>query len=210
MDIDAHGWETEWTINVNRNLRFVINGSHTTNIGSNQFPRITAAAQELLVDMLAKPTTPVTSQSTKAPAAALAATMQTQMATDHLTEGKMIQSARPDSANVVANYRFVEGRLKGLALTLGVNIRGPAVIGYNASTNEPVMDGDYVRYNPSVAYFRDLSVRGRKIHWSTTLSGTNVLGHRYGLLPTFGDNLSIDRFVFETTPTVFLTNRFSF
>jgi hypothetical protein len=210
VDITAHGWETEWTINVNRNLRFVVNGSHVTSLGSNQFPRVTAAAKDLLVDMLARPNTPVTGVANNLTLGALAATMQTQMAKDHLTEGKMILSARPDSANFLANYRFVEGRLKGLALTLGVNTRGPAVIGYNTVTNNPVMDGDYVRWNPSVSYTHDLSIRGRKINWSATLSGTNVLGHRYGLLPTFGDNLSIDRYVFETTPAMFLTNRFRF
>jgi hypothetical protein len=103
-----------------------------------------------------------------------------------------------------------EGRLKGVAITAGANGRGRRVIGYNTVTNEPVMDGDYTQVNASLAYNRKLPLRGRKIDWGVTLAGTNLLGRRDGLLPSMGDEIAIDRFSFEVTPSVFLTNRFSF
>ena len=210
VDIVSHGWETEWTVNVNRNLRFVANASKATVIGSNQFPRVTAFAQALVPELRARPTTPITGVNGSATAAALANTMENQMRIDHLTEGRAVQNARPYGANLFVNYRFTEGRLKGLAASLGVNLRGRRVIGYNTTTGEPVMDGDYTQVNPSISYERALTVRGRKIGWNVTLAGTNVLGNRYGLLPIAGDEISVDRFAFETTPTVSLLNRFSF
>jgi outer membrane receptor protein involved in Fe transport len=210
VDIEATGWETEWVVNVNRSLRFVLNGSHSKSLGTNQWPRITPIAQALLVEMRASPTTPVTGVGNAANLGVLATLMENQIRTDHLTDGKPINSSRPDSANAVVNYRFTEGRLKGIALTVGVNARGRRVIGYHTVTNEPIWDGDYTQLNLSIAYNRALRIRDRKIDWSVTLAGTNVLGDRYGLLPTMGDEIAIDRFTFETTPTVFLTNRFSF
>lgn len=210
VDIAARGWETEWVVNVNRNLRLVLNGSRSFNTGTNQWPRITHITQALLVEMLASPTTPVTGVGSAANLGALATLMETQIRTDHLTEGKLIDSSRPCSGNLVVNYRFNEGRLQGFAFTLGVNARGRRVIGYNTLTYEPVMDGDYTQLNGSVVYSRAVRFRSRKIDWSVTLAGANILGDRHGLLPTMGDEIGIDRFSFETTPTVFLTNRFSF
>jgi hypothetical protein len=210
VDIQAHGWETEWVINVNRQLRLVVNGTKTINTGTNQWPRITPIAQALLVEMKASPATPVAGVGNATTLAALATLMENQLRTDHLTEGKLIDSSRPYSGNVVVNYRFTEGRLKGLALTAGVNSRGHRVIGYHTVTNEPIMDGDYTQVNASIAYSRPLRFRDRKIEWSVTLTGTNLLGHRYGLIPSMGDEIAVDRFAFEVTPTVFLTNRFSF
>jgi hypothetical protein len=55
-----------------------------------------------------------------------------------------------------------------------------------------------------------LSFAGKKIKWNVTVAGTNIFGHRYGLLPSIGNDLGVDRFFFETTPTTFLTNRLSF
>jgi outer membrane receptor protein involved in Fe transport len=210
VDIQAHGWETEWVVNVNRNLRLVVNGSRTINTGTNQWPRITPVAQALLVEMRANPTGPVTGVGNATTLAALANLMEAQIRTDHLTEGKLIDSSRPYSGNVVLNYRVTEGRLKGVAITAGANGRGRRVIGYNTVTNEPVMDGDYTQVNASLAYNRKLPLRGRKIDWGVTLAGTNLLGRRDGLLPSMGDEIAIDRFSFEVTPSVFLTNRFSF
>lgn len=210
VDIEATGWETEWVVNVDRHLRLVLNGSHSRNLGTNQWPRLTPIAQALLVEMRASPTTPVTGVGNAANLGALATLMENQMRTDHLTDGKPITSSRPDSANVVVNYRFTEGRFQGIALTAGLNVRGRRVIGYHTVTNEPIWDGDYTQLNVSIAYLRAIRLRDRKIDWSVTLAGTNVLGDRYGLLPTMGDEIAIDRFTFETAPTVFLTNRFSF
>jgi outer membrane receptor protein involved in Fe transport len=210
VDIAAHGWETEWVINVNRELRLVLNGSRTANTGTNQWPRVTPVAQALLVEMKASPATPVTGVGNAATLGALATLMENQIRTDHLTEGKPINASRPYNGNVVVNYRFSTGRLKGVALTTGVNLRGRRVIGYHTVTSEPIWDGDYVQVNASVGYTRALTLRGRKVEWNVTLAGTNVLGDRYGLLPIMGDEIGLDRFSFETTPTVFLTNRFSF
>lgn len=210
VDIEAHGWETEWVINVNRQLRLVLNGSRTKNIGTNQWPRITPIAEELLVEMRATPDTPVAGVGNATTLGALAVLMERQIRTDHLTEGKPINASRPYSGNVVVNYRFTDGRLKGLAFTLGVNSRGRRVIGYNTVTNEPVWDGDYTQINASISYGRALKLRDRKIDWNVTLNGTNIFGDRYGMLPTMGDEIAIDRFSFQTAPTVFLTNRFSF
>jgi hypothetical protein len=160
--------------------------------------------------MRANPTLPVTGVGNATTLAALATLMENQLRTDHLTEGKLIDSARPYNGNLLVNYRFTDGRLKGLALTAGINGRGRRVIGYHTLTNEPVMDGDYTQVNASIAYTRPLRFRDRKVEWSVTLAGTNILGHRYGLLPSMGDEIAIDRFSFEVTPTVFLTNRFTF
>jgi outer membrane receptor protein involved in Fe transport len=210
VDIAARGWETEWVLNVNRNLRLVVNGSRGFNTGTNQWPRLTPIAQALLVEMKAAPTTPVTGVGNAATLGALATLMENQLRTDHLTEGKLIDNSRPYSGNIVVNFRVTEGRLRGLALTAGVNGRGRRVIGYHTITAEPVMDGDYTQFNASLAYNRKLTVRSRKLDWSVTLSGTNILGHRRGLIPTMGDEIAIDRFMFETTPSLFLTNRISF
>lgn len=210
VDITAHGWETEWTINVNRNLRLMLNGNRTINKGANQWPRITAVAQALLEEMRASPTTPVTGVNNATTLGAVAALMETQIGKDHRTEGKLIARSRPNSGNMVVNYRVSEGRLRGLAFTAGLNVRGRRVIGYHTVTNEPVMDGDYSQLNASIAYNRPLTFRGRKMNWGMTLAGTNILGQRDRLLPIIGDEFGIDRFMFETTPTVFLTNRFSF
>jgi outer membrane receptor protein involved in Fe transport len=210
VDIEASGWETEWVINVNRQLRLVVNGSHTENTGTNQWPRITPIAQSLLVEMRAAPATPVTGIGNATTLGALATLMETQIRTDHLTEGKPISASRPYSGNLVVNYRFTDGRFQGVALTLGVNGRGRRVIGYHTTTNEAVWDGDYTYVNGSIGYTRPFQIRGRRVVWNVTLAGTNVLGDRYGLLPTMGDEIAVDRFTFETAPTFFLTNRFSF
>lgn len=210
VDIVSHGWETEWVVNVNRGLRFIVNGSKTSVLGSNQFPRVTAFANALIPELRAAPNTPVTGVGGAVTAGALADTMANQMRIDHLTEGKQVQNARPYSGNLFVNYRFVEGSLRGVALSLGINARGRRVIGYNTVTGNPVMDGDYVNVNPSVSYSHPIRIGSRKIDWSVMLAGTNVLGHRYGLIPIAGDEITIDRFGFETTPTFALTNRFSF
>ena len=97
-----------------------------------------------------------------------------------------------------------------MVLNVGANVRGDRVIGYNTVTGAPFWAGGYVQYNASVGYGRQLQFAGRKLKWSVTLAGTNIGGHRYGLIPSAGDNLGITRYFFETTPTAFLTNKFSF
>jgi hypothetical protein len=188
----------------------MLNGSTSESLGTNQWPRITPIATALLVEMRANPTLPVTGVGNAATLGALTTLMERQMVTDHRTEGKPINNSRPDTGNAVVNYRFTAGRLKGLAVTVGVNSRGRRVIGYHTVTFEPIWDGDYTQVNASLAYSRPLRFRDRKIDWSVTLAGTNVLGDRYGLLPIIGDEIAVDRFSFQTAPTVFLTNRFSF
>lgn len=210
VDITGHGWETEWTINVNRNLRVVLNGTKESVVASNQWPRVTAFAEALLTELRASSDTPVTGVTGSETAGALATTMENQLRTDHRADGKQVLNGRPYSGNIFVNYRFTEGRLKDVAVSLGVNVRGRRVIGFNTLNGEAVMDGDYIQFNPSVSYSRAFRFGGRKVNWSMMLAGTNVFGHRYGLLPIAGDEIGLDRFAFETTPTVSLTNRFSF
>ena len=136
--------------------------------------------------------------------------MLNQVRIDHRTEGRAVQNARPYSGNVFVHYRFTTGRLKGLAASVGVNVRGRRVIGYSTATQEAVMDADYTQVNPSLSYSRRIRFGQTKVEWNLMLAGTNVLGHRYGLLPIAGDEIGIDRYAFETTPSVSLTNRFSF
>jgi outer membrane receptor protein involved in Fe transport len=210
VDVEATGWETEWVINVNRQLRLVLNGSTSESLGTNQWPRVTPIANELLTEMRAKPDLPVSGIGNATTLGAVVTLMERQLVTDHRTEGKPITSSRPDSGNLVVNYRFTDGALRGVAATLGVNARGRRVIGYHTVTFEPVWDGDYTQVNASLAYSRPLRFHGRKIDWNVTLNGTNILGHRHGLIPLMGDEIAIDRFSFEIAPTVYLTHRFTF
>ncbi len=136
--------------------------------------------------------------------------MATQMAVELKSDNPEQNNTRRYSGNIFANYRFLEGRLKGVVLNAGANVRGDRVIGYNTVTGAPFWAGGYVQYNASVGYGRQLQFAGRKLKWSVTLAGTNIGGHRYGLIPSAGDNLGITRYFFKTTPTAFLTNKFSF
>ncbi len=210
VDIASRGWETEWTVNLNRNFRLIFNGSKTAVFGSNQFPRITRFATGLIGELRARPNTPIENVAGISTAGALADLMQERIRIDHLTEGKPIQNQRPYSGNVFANYRFTEGRLKGAAVSVGVISRGRQVIGSSSVTGDPVFDGDNTQINASLSYSRPIRFGGKKIGWEVTLAGTNIFGSRHGLLPSFGDEIGVDRFNFEITPTVSLANRFKF
>jgi hypothetical protein len=209
-DQDAKGWETEWMLNVSRGFRFVANASKSANVSSNIFPRVIPFANGVIAELRANPNLPVNGVSAAATAGTLADTMAATIAKDLQADNLNQLNTRRYSANVFANYRFLEGRLKGLALNAGANIRGDRVIGYHSVTGAPWWAGAYVQYNASIGYDRSFQFAGKKVKWNVTLAGTNIFGHRYGLLPSVGNDLGIDRFFFETTPTAFLTNRLSF
>jgi hypothetical protein len=128
----------------------------------------------------------------------------------HAADGKFTNNSRPDSANVFAHYQFLDGRLKGFSLGGGANYRGRRVIGYHTVTTEPVWADGYVAIKASIGYERQLQLGEKTLEWSITLSGDNIFGNREGLLPSSGSELGVDRFYFEPTPRVFLTNRFLF
>ena len=211
-DLDSKGWETEWLLNVNRSFRFVANGTKYETLESNVFPRMMPLAASVIAELNAKPTLSLANAGIAGVATAsdLAAVIQSRIAQDLRAEGLAQLNSRDYNANVFANYRIQEGRFNGLSSSLGANIRGQRVIGYHSVTGKPVWAGDNTQYNGSISYNRKLPFLGKNVRWNATLSGTNIFGRRYGLIASRGNELGIDRFSFQTTPSWFLTNTLNF
>jgi hypothetical protein len=211
-DVEADGWETEWTVNVNRNLRFVLNASTMRNVESNKFPRLLPLAIDVSTRLKQNPTQELGeyADGDNLTWGDFAADMDREINNALAPVGKSINNARPDSGNLFVNYRFTEGGFRGVSASFGVNFRGERVIGYHTVTNEPIWADGYTTCRASLGYERDVSLGSRNVKWSVTLSGNNIFGDKKGLLPSTGTEFGIDRFFFEPTPTFFLTNRFTF
>jgi iron complex outermembrane receptor protein len=216
VDIVGHGWETEWIANVNQNLKFVATGNITTNVGSNQFPRISALAVPVLKELRAlAPDTPIPGGSTGTgntfnTAGLVADQIEAQLANNVRTEGLAINNSRKLGSNIYANYQFTQGRLKGFGFGLGLNVKGRLLTGYDTVTNAPIFGKGTTYVNAQFMYRRNLKLGSKRVGWDMRLGGTNILGHRGAYYPTSADQNGFYRIAFETVPVYSLTNKFSF
>jgi iron complex outermembrane receptor protein len=154
-DASAKGYEAELNFRPNRNWNFRLNGSKgestETNIGSEWFKWLEqrlpvwqgVVAKNGEMNAAGQPVTWNTAPYDDAlpNGQTLAQYYQSQVVGQALAfiqavDGRSNPGVRNGRVNVIANYRFNEGRLKGLSVGGALRYRGAAIIGYGIRTNE--------------------------------------------------------------------------
>ena len=123
--------------------------------------------------------------------------------------GNVRRGLRKHSGNFFTNYNFArDSRLHGFGLGAGVNYRGKAVIGYDATQgNRPLYGADYAHVNAMLRYGRRLTAQ--RIDWRVQLNVDNLF-NADELLVTDADQTRAYRFVYQNPRRWSLSSTFSF
>lgn len=128
QDIVANGYELELIWNPTREWRISANGSRNSSVLSNVNSRAARFLDEKIYPLEAQFGS-LSVPSGRTIAQELADFRTTMRNNKTAVEGRQAEVLREWNGNVVTNYRFAQGRLRGLAVGGNVQYRGPAVIG---------------------------------------------------------------------------------
>jgi outer membrane receptor protein involved in Fe transport len=117
------------------------------------------------------------------------------------------------SMNLITNYSFREGALKGVSIGGGARWRGKQVVGYTSADPEvrELIKGDsYIFYDLNVSYKRKLDWFGRNLDWKLQLNIKNLDDEDEILVSETFDDGSLRLYTFQTPRQVILSSTFEF
>lgn len=174
-DVSGQGIEFELTANPTRNLRLTLNYNRVSKYSETRpFSNLTSYLNQNRELWLAPANASLPANSSYGTTVqAIWDTIQRQLATDTLTNGRMPFAFRPESANAFARYSFTTGPLKGFAIGGGVNWRGPMVLAYRQNdANQQVRGYEQIFFNGLLSYERKFF---GKYNTTFQLNGDNLL-----------------------------------
>lgn len=92
-----------------------------------------------------------------------------------LPEGQRPRSNIPYKLNLVMNYSFLTGRLKGFSIGTATSYRSGEVVGYDLTTREPRFGKSTTMVNGMLGYKGRAKWIGRDVRWSVQLNVNNLL-----------------------------------
>jgi outer membrane receptor protein involved in Fe transport len=185
-DTISKGYEFEFIANPTPNWRVIMNGSRTQASRSNVGSAETLDYVNYLSEMMAGPAGELRQFSGGPTAATFRQNWNNNIGTWtllRLQEGAAASEIRKWRYNVVTNYSFREGRLKGVGIGGSYRWQDKVIIGYPVvatSATQYTFDLANPYYGPSedsfdawLSYERKLTER---IHWRIQLNGRNLFG----------------------------------
>jgi len=167
QDTAGKGWEYDLTANPTPNWRLSLNFAQTKQITTNIQPRNLAYVEANRAEWSRNPTIIVPTGfglPTNATIATALSTIDALYAGFKQSEGQTRRQLRQDTGNFFTSYTIhrSDSRLNGLTLGGGVQYRGDAVVGYDATRNNaPLYGGAYTAVNAMTAYNLRLSGKYR-------------------------------------------------
>jgi outer membrane receptor protein involved in Fe transport len=212
QDLSGEGYEFELTANITAQWRTSLNWSITEQITDNVSPRTVAYMNQHRAAWQAAGALELDRTGTTLTAPTIDAALQNaQFIVDSLLAGNGNQrrGLRKHSGNLFTNYNFGrESRLNGFGVGAGINYRGDAVLGYDATRgNKPIFGSDHMLVNAMLRYSRKITAK--KLDWRIQLNVDNVLNEDE-LLVTDADQTRAYRFVYLTPRRWSISNTISF
>lgn len=165
QDIKAEGYEFELIFNPSSRWRFALNASRNDNVLTNVNVRTARFLDENVYPLEAEYGTRALPNG-KTVAEEIAFFRQRILNAKTAAEGRRAEALREYNVNVLTNYRFDDGRLKGFSIGGNLQYRGPAVIGARVDpiTNvpdhsNPIMGNSYTLVGLHLRYERRLMDR---------------------------------------------------
>jgi outer membrane receptor protein involved in Fe transport len=175
--IGGEGVEFELTANPTKNLRLTFNFARTSSYSQQRDYNYVRSYMEKYKSTWLSSTNATRALSTTTYGTTVQEawnTLQSQLATDTATNGRMPFAFRALSANVFAKYSFSSGLLRGFAIGAGGNWRGPMLLAYaNNDSNQKVTGYEQIFVNALLSYDFKPS---KKIQTSVQLNVDNVFG----------------------------------
>ena len=178
QDVVAKGYELELIFNPTPNWRLALNASRNNNILNNVNSRAAAYLEEVIYPLEA-PFGAVVVPSGQTVRQEINDFRTSIRNNKTAVEGQQAELLREWNGNLVTNYRFAEGRVKGLNLGGNVQYRGSAVIGslVNPTTGlpdfaNPLKGAGYTIVGVHARYERRIF---RKYDWHVSLHMRNLL-----------------------------------
>jgi outer membrane receptor for ferric coprogen and ferric-rhodotorulic acid len=215
FDSRTQGYELEMTANFTEHWRAFLNYSNEqtvrTNIGQEEVAYLTTWRPLWQTNQalpLATGAGTIASQLTKLDAAAF--TNYT------LADGKLPLGQMRHKFNVVTNYDFSSGPLKGITVGGGVRYTGKPIIGYTATGTPSAIartvfyGSEQVFVDINAAYRRKVVLAGKPVVWSLQTNINNVLNNdAFVRLQQASDGMLVN-YRFNPPLEWIITTRFSF
>ncbi len=212
QDTAGKGWEYDLTANLTPNWRASLNYAQTRQITTNIQPRNLAYVEANRAEWSRNPTIIVPTGfglPANATIATAISTIDALYAGFKQSEGQTRRQLRRDTGNFFTSYtlRRSDSWLNGLTVGGGVQYRGDAVVGYDATRgNAPLYGGAYTVVNAMTAYNLRLSGKHRV---RLQLNVDNLLNQEK-LQVVDADQIRAYRYVFQTPRRWSLTSTLTF
>jgi len=215
FDTATEGYEVELTANPTAQWRIFLNYSNEkttrTKIGKEDLAYVAFWRPTWEANQALPLATGVGTIATQ-----LAALDKTTFTNFILADGKPPLGQMRNKLNLVTNYDFTNGKLKGFTVGGGVRYTGQPIIGYTATGTPAAIvrtvyfGSEQVFFDVNAAYRRKVSVMGKSVMWSLQTNINNVLNNDAFIRVARASDGTLINYRFNPPLEWIVTTKFSF